>query len=133
MLTAITGGTVGNQVFPPVKDVAEPKFVDVKAWRSDVGAENADPLVEALVTAVQGVDVKNVAALRAAIAAIIEQGAPALLPSGEKHPDRTVIKGPSGKPATDLEIEQAQFKIVPPTGFSVTLDMSPDNIVLQES
>jgi hypothetical protein len=123
MLTAIKG----------VTDVSDASFVDVKTWRSDVGADNLDPLVEALVAAVQSVNVQSVADLRAAISTVIDQGAPPLLPSGERIPDRTVIQTPAGQPATDLDIEQANFKIVPPATFSVTLDMVPDNIVLQES
>jgi hypothetical protein len=122
-----------------VKDVSSAKIVDVRAWRSDIGQPGTDPLVEALVASLQGVNAQDSDALRTAITGVIADDAPALLPSGRRIPDRTVIVGvgddgkPTGQPATDGQIEAGKFQIVPPPQFSVVIDMEAADIALQDS
>jgi uncharacterized protein YaaQ len=111
------------------------KIVNVMASQADIGSSKADPLVEALLTAVQGVTSSDLEALRSAIKEVIDSEAPALLPSGGRIPKRDVIKGigSDGKAteqlATDGEIASAKFQVVPPEGFSVALDMHRADIV----
>jgi hypothetical protein len=122
-----------------VKDVSSSRIVDVRAWRSDIGQPGSDPLVEALVTSLQGVNAQDPDALRTAISGVISAEAPALLPSGRRIPDRTLIMGmtddgkPAGQPATDGQIESGKFQIVPPAQFSVVIDMDTADIALQDS
>ena len=123
---------------PKVKDVQEAKIVDVLTWRSSVGQQSSDPLVEALITAVQGVNPPETDALRTAIQDVVSTVTPSLLPSGRRTPDRSVIQGAddSGKPtgqATDGQIEAGKFQVVPPPQFSVALDMDGADILLRES
>lgn len=122
-----------------VKDVADAKIVEVLTWRSDIGQPGTDPLVEALVVKLQTVNAQDPDALRTALHEVIDNEAPALLPSGRRIPDRSVVVGanddgtPTGQPATDGQIEAGKFQVVPPPQFSVVLDMTPAEIVLQES
>jgi len=122
-----------------VKDIVDAKFVEVLAWRSDVGQPGTDPLVDALVIALQDVNAQDPDAVRNAIREVIDTKAPALLPSGRRIPDRSVVGGigddgkPTGQPATDGQIEAGKFNVAPPPRFSVVLDMEPSDIVLQET
>ncbi len=122
-----------------IKDVSSTKIVDVRAWRADIGQPGSDPLVEALVASLQGVNAQDTDALRTAISGVISAEVPALLPSGRRIPDRTVIAGvgdggkPTGQPATDGQIESGKFQIVPPAQFSVVIDMDAADIALQDS
>ncbi len=122
-----------------VKDVTGVVIVDVRTSRSVPGQEGSDPLVEALVPAIQSVNAQDANALRAAIKSVIDAETPALLPSGRRDPDRSVIQGldaagkPTGQQATDTQIETGKFQVAPPAGFSIALDMEPADILLQES
>jgi len=121
-----------------VKDVNAAVIVDVRTSRSVPGQEGSDPLVEALVPAIQAVNAQDANALRAAIKSVIDAETPALLPSGRRDPDRSVIQGldaagkATGQQATDTQIETGKFQVVPPAGFSIALDMEPADILLQE-
>jgi uncharacterized phage protein gp47/JayE len=116
-----------------VKDVKDAKFLQAFAWRTDVGHPGTDPLVEAIVAALQGVNNQDTAAVRVAVQNVLSSTIPALLPSGEPIPDNSLIRGPSGQKATDGQIEAANFKVVPPGSFSVIAYMEPADIVLQDS
>lgn len=122
-----------------VKDISSVKFIDVRAWRADIGQPGSDPLVEALVASLQGVNAQDTDALRAAISDVIAAEAPALLPSGRRIPDRTLIVGvgddgkPTSEPVSDGQIESSKFQIVPPAQFSVVIDMEAADIALQDS
>lgn len=129
---AAVGATMRELVKTKVKDVQDAVIKEVFAWRADVGKPGADPLVEAIITSLQGVNCQDTAAVRVAVNNVISAQAPALLPSGKRIPDSTVIQGPDGQPATDGQIETADFKVVPPAQFSVVLDMQPSDIALQE-
>src|SRR5262249_41895229 len=98
-----------------VKDVLEAKIVEVVTWRADIGQPGTDPLVEALVAKVQTINAQDPDALRTAITEVISKDAPALLPSGRRIPDRSLVVGvddngqPTGQPATDGQIEAGKF------------------------
>lgn len=116
-----------------VKDVIDGVVKEVFAWRADVGQPGADPLVDAIVTALAGVNCQDTAVVRVAVKDVIDNQAPALLPSGDRIPDSTLIKKSDGSPATDGDVEAGNFQVVPLPQFSVVLDMEPSDIVLQES
>lgn len=123
-----------------VKDLTDPKIVDVRTSRADIDKPGADPLIEALVTEVANVNVADKDALRNAITQVISGEGPALLPSGARTPDRGAVqsldptgKAASGQRAKDAEIEAGKFAVVPGDQFSLVLDMEPADIVLQES
>jgi len=122
-----------------VKDVTGVVIVDVRTSRSVPGQEGSDPLVEALAPAIQAVNAQDANALRAAIKSVIDAETPALLPSGRRDPDRSVIQGldaagkPTGQQATDTQIETGKFQVVPPAGFSIALDMEPADICCRKA
>jgi hypothetical protein len=77
-------------------------------------------------------------ALRSAVEQTIDLEGPALVPSGRREPDRSLVQGASGTRgsgtrATDGEIEAGKFVIAPPAQFSLILDMEPADIVFSES
>jgi hypothetical protein len=120
-----------------VKQVEQPKIVDVRTSKSDVGKPGSKPLVDALVARLQSVDSSSPDALRAAVAETIDAEGPTLIASGEAIPDRGLVQSgdtkKKGQRANDGEIEAGNFSIVPPAGFSLILDMEPADIILQES
>lgn len=128
-----------------VKDVARRKtgepdvtIVDVRTSWADVGRGGADPLVEALVAGVANVNTSDIDALRKAIKDVVDVEGVALVPSGRRVPDRSLIQGADasgrslGARATDGEIAAGKFVIVPRSQFSLVLDMEPADIVLRE-
>ncbi len=128
-----------------VKDVARKKtgepdvtIVDVRTARADVGKGGGDPLVEALVANVANVNTSDIDALRKAIKDVIDVEGVALVPSGRREPDRSLVQGADaggkslGARATDGEIASGKFVIVPPSQFSLVLDMEAADIVLRE-
>lgn len=120
-------------VVKKVKEVKDVKFMLAFAWRTDIGHPGTNPLVEAIVAALQGVNNQDPAAVRVAVEGVLTSTIPALLPSGEPIPDSNLIQGPSGQKATDGQIEAANFKVVPPEKFSVIAFMEPADIALQDS
>jgi hypothetical protein len=113
-----------------VPKVAQLIFVDVLAFRTDVAESGPDALVDALVAAT-ATGAGDQAALRAAFLGILAAGG-SQPPSGARIPDRSVIRGPSGAPATDAEIEAGTFSVVPPTDGTwwVALDLSADDVAV---
>lgn len=93
-----------------VDDVTEATIVDVVVERADLAGPGDDTaLVEAVVAAV-GLAGTDPAALHAAVSAALAAagtGAPA---SG-RIPDRSLLLGPAGGPATDEEIEAGTFTV----------------------
>jgi hypothetical protein len=136
---ALAIGTDMLKAIAQVKDISSATIVDVRAWRADIGQPGTDPLVEALVAALQGINAQDADAVRTAISGVISAQAPALLPSGRRIPDRTVVVGvgddgkPTGQTATDGQIEAGKFQIVPPAQFAVVIDMEAADIALQGS
>lgn len=118
-----------------VKDVKDPKIVDVRTARSDVGQPGSSPLVEALVARLETVNVSSTDALRAAVEETINTEGPTLVASGRRIPDRDLVQSVArtAQRANDGEIERGAFIIKPPDEFSLALDMEPSDIVLQEA
>jgi hypothetical protein len=118
--------------------VSDIKIVNVTAWQADIGSAKEDPLVEALLEAVQGVSSTDPEALRTAIKEVVDSEAPALLPSGGRIPAQNLVLGlgddnkPTG-PASDGQIASGKFQVVPPEKFSVVLDMQRTDILLTEA
>lgn len=121
-----------------VKDVTDPKIVDVRTSRADIGKPGTKPLVEALVANLANVNPSDIDALRTAVGQTIDAEGPALVPSGRREPDRSLVQGANGTSgkgtrATDGEIEAGKFVVAPPEQFSLILDMEPADIIFSES
>jgi hypothetical protein len=117
-----------------VKGVGDPKIVDVRTSRADVGKPGTNAVVEALVARLRTVNPSDPDALRSAVAEIVNSETPSLVPRGSVDPDRSLVQSPddSGKRATDGEIETGKFVVVPPPQFSLILDMEPADIAFVE-
>jgi Baseplate J-like protein len=114
----------------PEINSAKPHFLDVITAKADINDPGAQPLVDALVAAVQAVPPGDAAALATAITnALASDVAP--LFGESRTADRGLVVGKSG-PATDAEIEAGAFQVVPPsdgdTKWSVALDMQPSDV-----
>lgn len=132
------GAALADAIGKNVKELSDPasvKFVDVMAWIADVGNPKTDPLLEALVTAVEATARGNDAALRAAIAGVLSTTSPPVF-SGDRVPDRDLVQGPSGARATDAEIEAGTFSVAAvvngESNWTIALDVEPSDIVLVE-
>jgi hypothetical protein len=92
-----------------VEDVKDVKIADVITWRSDLGNPGSQALLDAVLEAFSlGTDESS---RRAAVAAALEAEVPALVPTGNRIPDRSRLQAPDGSPATDAQIEKGEFKI----------------------
>ena len=123
LLAAITG----------VKDVAGAVVREAFTWRADVGSPGPAPLAALFVAALAGVNPTDSAAVTLAVTDVIQNQAPALLPSGKIISDNTLIKNKDGSTATDGDVEAGNFQVMPPSGFSVVMQMEPSDISLQVS
>jgi len=129
----------GQALLKAVTDVGdvskkETRIVDVMAWRADVGRPGAETMVETILTALQGVPSDDPEALRAAVTGAVSE-VPSLVPSGRRIADRGLVQGPTGKRATDEEIEAGDFQVtavIDSEKWWVVLDIEPADIVLQE-
>jgi Baseplate J-like protein len=120
-----------------VKDVKKNKFkiVDVMAWRTEVGGNGADTLVDEIVKAIQKAPTTGEDGMRQAIAQVVNSAPSLVVPTGKRIPDRSLIQGLSGQRATDTEIENGEFKVTTPPGndkWWVVLDMELADIILKE-
>jgi hypothetical protein len=117
-----------------VKGVDDPKIVDVRTSRADVGKPGTNAVVEALVARLSTVNPSDPDALRSAVTEIVNSETPSLVPRGSVDPDRSLVQSvdPSGKRASDGEIETGKFVIAPPPQFSLILDMEPADIAFVE-
>jgi hypothetical protein len=116
-----------------VDDVLAVMVVDVIVWRSDIGRPSTETLIDALIDAVRGAGSDEVA-LRLAINTAVSE-TPPLVPTSTRIPDRSLLLGPGGAPATDEEIESGQFKVsatVEGLPWWVVLDLEPADIVIRE-
>jgi len=114
-----------------VDDVSDVKVADVITWRSDLGNPGSQALVDAVLDAFKiGTDD---ATRRAAVAAALDAEVPALVPTGNRIPDRSLLQALDGSPAADTQIEKGEFKIaanVAGDKWWVVLDMEDADIVL---
>ncbi len=134
--TAARADDLLHAIAAAVEELADPKqlrYADAMTWYADVGSKASDPLVDALVTAVEATAPGDPAALRAAVAAVVAQTAAPVF-SDERVPDRGLVRGPGGARATDVEIEAGTFSIVPlvngESNWTIVLDVDPADIVL---
>lgn len=117
-----------------VEDVSNPVFREVLAWRSDVGNPSANDLLDSLVGAAVATPSGSSDALRDALALILA-GAPPTAPTGARIADRALIESLAGGPASDADIEKAEFRIAATVAgepWWVVLDMQPSDILLEE-
>jgi Baseplate J-like protein len=120
-----------------VEDVSNPVFREVLTWRSDIGRPSdigGSALVEALVGAATAASSGGTAALKDALALILA-GAPPTAPTGARIADRSLLQSTGGGPATDENVEKAEFRIAATVAgepWWVVLDMQPSDILLEE-
>ena len=137
MLESVKKPTV-TTIAKELSGVSDIKIVHLTASQADIGSAKEDPLVEALLEAVQGVSSTDPEALRTAIKEVVDSEGPAFLPSGGRIPAQNLVLGlgDDGKltgPATDGQIVSGKFQVVPPEKFSVVLDMQRTDILLTEA
>jgi hypothetical protein len=114
-----------------VEDVTEVRIVDVLVWRSDLDRPATESLVEVILTAV--VAGSDEASLRSAITAALQE-TPPLVPTSTRIPDRRLLLGPDGQPATDEQIESGDFQVAATVAgepWWVVLDMVAADVVVQ--
>lgn len=111
-----------------VKEVSDPKIVDVMAWRADVGQTTTESLVDSLIETINTTP-KEPEALRAALTRTLTETPQ--IPTSNRIPDRGLVQNATGQRATDAQIEQGEFQIVPPAPeWWVVLDLEPADILL---
>lgn len=114
-----------------VRDVREPRFIDVAAAVSDVERPGAQALAQAVVDSLASLPPGREALVRALAAALDENAPPA--PAGGRTADRRQVVGPGGGPATDAEIEAGTFSVLATVKGEagwVVLEMSPADVLL---
>ena len=115
----------------PELKAANPRFLDILAARADIKDPGSQPLVDALVAAVQSAPGRDTASLTTAITNALASDITPLF-SERREPDRGLVAGKS-VPATDDDIEAGTFKVVPPPPdgdqkWAIALDMSPSDV-----
>jgi len=115
-----------------VKDASNPVFLDVMAWQSDVGQPGAETLVDALLSAIEAAPAGDEAALRSALTAVVTETA-SPIPTSQRIPNRGLVQGLTGQPATVDEIRSGKFQATTPgADWSIVLDAEPADILLVE-
>ena len=124
-----------------VEDVVKVQMVDVLVWRSDLGRPAMATLVDGIVSAVVASRAgeppgapPDADALKLVITSTLQE-TPALVPSNTRIPDRSLLQGPDGQPATDAQIESGDFRVAATVGgeaWWVVLDVEPADIVVEE-
>jgi hypothetical protein len=130
-----TGQALLNAAKTGDEDVTGVHVADVLTFRSDLGKPGGTVLADAVLAALAGVPAGDEAALRAAVEGALTGSIPALPPTGARVPDRSLLQGPDGSPATDEQIDQAEFTVSATVGgdpFWVVLDMASTDVVLTE-
>ncbi len=121
-----------------VEDVVDVKIVDVLVWRSDLGRPAQATLVEGIANAVvasrAGGAPDDLDALKLIITSTLQE-TPPLVPTNTRIPDRSLLQGPDGQPASDAQIESGDFQVAAMVGgdkWWVVLDMEPADVVVEE-
>lgn len=117
-----------------VDDVSDVQIVDVIVWRSDVVKPGAETLVDAIMTALESVQMDDSSAVETAIGEVLSQEAPSLQPTAQRIPDRDLLIGAEGS-ASDDEIEAGEFEVsatVNGEDWWVVLDMQVADVLVQE-
>lgn len=118
--------------------VKKAKFLDVLTARTDIGGPGEQALADfatktatAILNALK--EIADPEQQRQAIQDVLTK-TPSLMPSDRRIPDRSLIKGPKGQPATDQEIETGDFQVVTVVdgeNWWVALDITPADIELK--
>lgn len=120
-----------------VKDVKKFKIVDVIAWRTEVGGNGTEALVEQIATAIQTTTTPGEEGMRNAIKGVLESASSLVVPNARRTPDRSLVQKLDGSGrASDADIEAGEFQIVTPLGndkWWVVLDMELADIMLKEA
>jgi hypothetical protein len=124
------GANVVKAIATGVKGVSARniQFAEVQTSRADIAKPGSENLVDSLVNAVNATPQGDSAALRAAIEDVLS---PTFRET--RIPDATLLQGPTGLPATDLQIESGQFQVISIVNgekWTVALDMQPSDIML---
>lgn len=128
-------GTALLEAAEGVEDVTAIRLVEVLVWRADLLDPGGAGLVEALVDALEGVPSDDREALRSTIAGVLEREGPPPLPSARRIPDRSLLVGTDGGPATDARIEAGAFQVsatVNGEPWWVVLEMTPADLAIRE-
>lgn len=111
-------------------NVTEAKIVDVITSRTDVGQPGEANLVDTIIEALADAEDQ-----RQAVADVVTAETPALLPSGKRIPDRSLVRGLSGDPVTDKELEEGEFEVIAQVNgedWWLVLDIEPADIAFFE-
>jgi Baseplate J-like protein len=120
------------QAIQTVKEVSDPKIVDVMAWRSDVGQPGAETLVDSLLEAIAMTPKTQPDALRNALIRTLTETPQ--VPTNRRIADRSLIQNLTGQRASDSDIDRGEFQVaLPGAEWWVVLDLEPADIVLLES
>lgn len=121
-----------------VEDVVAVKIVDVLVWRSDLDrpaqATLVDGIANAVVASRAGGAADDLDALKLVITSTLQE-TPPLVPTNTRIPDRSLLQGPDGQPATDAQIDSGDFRVAATVGgdkWWVVLDMEPADVVVEE-
>ncbi|MEU3461972.1 baseplate J/gp47 family protein [Streptomyces sp. NPDC006733] len=138
VVDALSGGQAadGAQLLAAVRgveDITAATIVDVVVARADLSGDTGDGTVlDALLATVATAPAEG---LRAAVAAALA-AAGSQAPTGARIPDRSLLVGPTGQPATDAEIEAGTFRVVATIAgepWWIALDMAATDVTLREA
>lgn len=116
-----------------VREVHEPRFVDVIAWRSEAGDPSGSALVDDVLQAVTLAPAGDEAALRTALERALLEAAPTA-PSSRRTADRSLVQGAAGARALDAEVDSGEFTVAPvDETWWVVLDVEPADVALEEA
>ena len=93
-----------------------------------------DGIVNAVVASRAGGAPDDLDALKLIITSTLQE-TPPLVPTNTRIPDRSLLQGPDGQPASDAQIESGDFRVVATVGgdkWWVVLDMEPADVVVEE-
>ncbi|WP_250280516.1 baseplate J/gp47 family protein [Frankia sp. CiP1_Cm_nod2] len=116
-------------------DIVSVRAADVITWRPDLGGPGAEPLTDAVLTALAGLPATaDETVRRAAVEAAVGATVPALPPTGRRIPDHGLLRAADGSPVTDEQIDSGDFVVDPTVGdesFWVVLDMQPSDVAVR--
>ena len=118
-----------------VEDVTEVRAVDIQVWRADLGRPDEERLTQTLIDALQGVPADDREALEQVIDSVLDGRIPGWPAAPRRIPDRSLLVGEDGKPATDEEIEGGRFSIratVNDEPWWIVLEMEPADLLARE-
>ena len=118
-----------------VKDVGKFKIVDAIAWRTELGGNGTDTLVDAITKAIQTSPTPGEEGTRTAIKGVLDSASSLVVPNVKRIADRDLVKKLDGSGrATDADIEAGEFQVVTPPGSDkwwVVLDIELADIILK--